>query len=187
MYGNQIETAGRPYAFIKFDTFMQKTKKLYQDTRTQRNIAKLNDELYEVHQIMTRNVQEVLGVGEKLDQVSQMSSRLTSESRIYADKAKDLNRQALIRKWAPVAIVLGVVFLLLWVVPVHFIDMARSCLNWIAVESAARSEFHKCFIFLILEHLGGFRALMASDQLCVCCYLVCKQTIRAGFNYCCSF
>ncbi|KAH0866395.1 hypothetical protein HID58_083606 [Brassica napus] len=90
--GPNIETAARPYAFIKFDTFIQKTKKLYQDTRTQRNIAKLNDELYEVHQIMTRNVQEVLGVGEKLDQVSEMSSRLTSESRIYADKAKDLNR-----------------------------------------------------------------------------------------------
>ncbi|KAM5579607.1 25.3 kDa vesicle transport protein SEC22-1 [Rosa sericea] len=113
--GAQIETAARPYAFIKFDTFIQKTKKLYQDTRTQRNISKLNDELYEVHQIMTRNVQEVLGVGEKLDQVSQMSSRLTSETRAYADKARDLNRQALIRKWAPVAIVLGVVFLVFWV------------------------------------------------------------------------
>lgn len=49
------------------DTFIQKTKKQYLDTRTQRNIAKLNDELYEVHQIMTRNIQEVLGVGEKLD------------------------------------------------------------------------------------------------------------------------
>ncbi|KAE7999017.1 hypothetical protein FH972_003504 [Carpinus fangiana] len=48
-------------------------------------------------------------------EVSEMSSRLTSESRIYADKARDLNRQALIRKWAPVAIVLGVVFLLFWV------------------------------------------------------------------------
>ncbi|XP_026453966.1 25.3 kDa vesicle transport protein-like isoform X5 [Papaver somniferum] len=91
--GNQIETAARPYAFIKFDTFIQKTKKLYLDTSTQRNLAKLNDELFEVHQIMTRNVQEVLGVGEKLDQVTQMSSRLTSESRIYADKARDLNRQ----------------------------------------------------------------------------------------------
>ncbi|KAJ0982573.1 hypothetical protein J5N97_010828 [Dioscorea zingiberensis] len=113
--GSQIETAARPYAFIKFDTFIQRTKKLYLDTRTQRNLAKLNDELYEVHQIMTRNVQEVLGVGEKLDQVSEMSSRLTSESRIYADKARDLNRQAFIRKWAPVAVVLGVVFLLLWV------------------------------------------------------------------------
>ncbi|PIA40343.1 hypothetical protein AQUCO_02500201v1 [Aquilegia coerulea] len=113
--GSQIETAARPYAFIKFDAFIQKTKKLYLDTRTQRNLAKLNDELYEVHQIMTRNVQEVLGVGEKLDQVSQMSSRLTSESRVYAEKARDLNRQAFIRKWAPVAIVLGVVFILFWV------------------------------------------------------------------------
>ncbi|KAF5474656.1 hypothetical protein F2P56_006539 [Juglans regia] len=113
--GDQIETAARPYAFIKFDAFIQKTKKLYLDTRTQRNISKLNDELYEVQQIMTRNVQEVLGVGEKLDQVSEMSSRLTSESRIYADKARDLNRQALIRKWAPVAIVIAIVLLLFWV------------------------------------------------------------------------
>ncbi|KAG2688104.1 25.3 kDa vesicle transport protein-like [Juglans microcarpa x Juglans regia] len=113
--GDQIETAARPYAFIKFDAFIQKTKKLYLDSRTQRNISKLNDELYEVQQIMTRNVQEVLGVGEKLDQVSEMSSRLTSESRIYADKARDLNRQALIRKWAPVAIVIAIVLLLFWV------------------------------------------------------------------------
>lgn len=112
--GSQIETAARPYAFIKFDTFIQKTKKLYLDTRTQRNLAKLNDELYEVHQIMTRNVKEVLGVGEKLDQVSEMSSRLTSDTRIYADKAKDLNRQAFIRKYAPVAIVIGVVIMLFW-------------------------------------------------------------------------
>ncbi|GKD06149.1 hypothetical protein Tco_1181123 [Tanacetum coccineum] len=66
-FADQIEKAARPYAFIKFDTFIQRTKKFYQDTRTQRNVSKLNDELYEVHQIMPRNVQEVLGVGEKLD------------------------------------------------------------------------------------------------------------------------
>ena len=52
---------------VLLDTYIQKIKKLYLDTRSQRNIAKLNDELYEVQQIMTRNVQEVLGVGEKLD------------------------------------------------------------------------------------------------------------------------
>lgn len=112
--GSQIETAARPYAFIKFDAFIQKTRKLYLDTRAQRNLAKLNDELYEVHQIMTRNVQEVLGVGEKLDQVSEMSGRLTSDTRVYAEKAKDLNRQALIRKYAPVAIVIGIVLMLFW-------------------------------------------------------------------------
>uniref|UniRef100_A0A0D9ZE85 V-SNARE coiled-coil homology domain-containing protein n=1 Tax=Oryza glumipatula TaxID=40148 RepID=A0A0D9ZE85_9ORYZ len=122
------------YPYVLCDTFIQKTKKLYLDTRTQRNLVKLNDELYEVHQIMTRNVQEVLGVGEKLDQVTEMSTRLTSDTRMYADKAKDLNRQftiygqlrliygmhkpfgfqALIRKYAPVAIVIGVVLMLFW-------------------------------------------------------------------------
>ncbi|GJV38795.1 25.3 kDa vesicle transport protein-like protein [Tanacetum coccineum] len=83
-----VETGPYLFQYPPLYTFIQRTKKLYQDTRTQRNVSKLNDELYEVHQIMTRNVQEVLGVGEKLDQVSKMSSRLTSESRIYADKAK---------------------------------------------------------------------------------------------------
>jgi hypothetical protein len=49
------------------DTFIQKTKKLYMDTRTQRNLAKLSEDLNEVHSIMTRNIQEVLGQGEQLD------------------------------------------------------------------------------------------------------------------------
>ncbi|EFJ19332.1 hypothetical protein SELMODRAFT_228494 [Selaginella moellendorffii] len=111
---SQIETVARPYAFVKFDIFIQKTRKLYLDTRTQRNLSRLNDELYEVQQIMTRNIQEVLGVGDKLDQVSQLSTRLTAESRIFSDKARDLNRQALIRKWAPVVIVLSVVLIFLF-------------------------------------------------------------------------
>ena len=66
------------YISLCLDTYIQKTKKLYLDTRTQRNIAKLNDELYEVHQIMTRNVQEVLGVGEKLDRKSEISLASTA-------------------------------------------------------------------------------------------------------------
>ena len=49
------------------DTFIQKTKKLYLDTRTQRNIARLNQDIAEVHQIMTRNINDVLGQGERLD------------------------------------------------------------------------------------------------------------------------
>ena len=55
------------YGLCLADTFIQKTKKLYMDTRTQRNLAKLTEELGEVHSIMTKNIQEVLGQGEKLD------------------------------------------------------------------------------------------------------------------------
>lgn len=49
------------------DTFIQKTKKLFQDTRSQRNMAALTADLAEVHTIMSRNIAEVLGQGEKLD------------------------------------------------------------------------------------------------------------------------
>jgi vesicle transport protein SEC22 len=40
------------------------------DTRTQRNISKLSEDLSEVHQIMTRNIADVLGQGERLDSES---------------------------------------------------------------------------------------------------------------------
>ena len=39
-YEAEVSSVSRPYAFIKFDTFIQKTKKLYVDTRTQRNLSK---------------------------------------------------------------------------------------------------------------------------------------------------
>lgn len=73
LYRGEVDTVARPYAFIKFDTFIQKTRKLYMDTRTQRNMLKLSEELNEVQQIMTRNIQEVLGQGEKLDRASRVS------------------------------------------------------------------------------------------------------------------
>jgi vesicle transport protein SEC22 len=57
------------------DTFIQKTKRLYLDTRTQRNLNKMNEELAEVQQIMTRNIQEVLGQGERLDRTPPPSRR----------------------------------------------------------------------------------------------------------------
>lgn len=113
LYGSQVDAAARPYAFIKFDTFIQKTKKLYLDTRTQRNMTKLNSEIAEVHQIMTRNIAEVLEHGERLDRMTQMSDALSHESKAYSNRARDLQRQALIRKYMPLAVVGGIVLLLL--------------------------------------------------------------------------
>jgi vesicle transport protein SEC22 len=48
------------------DTFIQKTKKLYLDSRTQRNLTKLQTDVQEVTSIMTKNIQEILGQGEKM-------------------------------------------------------------------------------------------------------------------------
>jgi hypothetical protein len=37
------------------------------DTRTQRNLAKLSEDLGEIHAIMTKNIAEVLGQGDQLN------------------------------------------------------------------------------------------------------------------------
>ena len=106
-HGATVDSVARPYAFIKFDTFIQKTKKLYSDQRTQRNLDKLNEDLHDIQSIMTRNINDVLEQGERLDRVENMSGNLAMESKKYAKKAKDLSRQALIQKYMPVIVLVG--------------------------------------------------------------------------------
>eukprot|EP00824_Muranothrix_gubernata_P020225 TRINITY_DN4048_c0_g1_i1.p2 TRINITY_DN4048_c0_g1~~TRINITY_DN4048_c0_g1_i1.p2 ORF type:complete len:216 (+),score=33.15 TRINITY_DN4048_c0_g1_i1:110-757(+) len=114
LYETSIEGAMRPYAFIKFDTFIQKTKKLYMDTRTQRNIEKLSKDLQDVQKVMTKNIEDVLNRGERLETVSALSSTLANETRRYVKNARSLNMQALIRKYGPLAVVFLIVLFLLW-------------------------------------------------------------------------
>ena len=113
-YGPEVPGATRPYAFIKFDTFIQKTKKLYVDTRTQRNLSKLNEDLSDVQDIMKQNIQDVLGRGERLDSVMAKSSSLRDASGKYAKDARYLNTRAMLRKYGPWALVLLLFIGCLW-------------------------------------------------------------------------
>lgn len=94
VYGPKVESVRKPYAFVGFgeypaspcrlhqiilicvcphkDTFMQKTARLYQDTRTasatsESNLDRLNGELQDVTRIMTKNMEELLWRGDSLD------------------------------------------------------------------------------------------------------------------------
>jgi len=109
-----VAAASRPYAFVKFDTFIQKTKRLYADARTSRNIAALTRELGEVQAVMTRNIADVLGQGERLESMSAAAATLTSETAGFAKRARALHRQALVRKYAPMAAVAGGLLFFLW-------------------------------------------------------------------------
>ena len=91
-YGAKVDDVRKPYAFVGFgayltyyrgriradiyfattDTFMSKTTRLYQDTRTASaaggsHLDKLNDELQDVTRIMTKNMEELLWRGDSLD------------------------------------------------------------------------------------------------------------------------
>lgn len=52
--------------------------------------------------------------------MTEMSSTLTSESKRYAVKAKDIHRQALLRKYIPIAVVVLVVMVVLYIRSVFY-------------------------------------------------------------------
>lgn len=72
-YGQQVaQRTLRPYAFVAFDTFIQRTTRLYADARTAQsaksnNLDKLNEDLADVTRIMTKNMEDLLWRGDSLD------------------------------------------------------------------------------------------------------------------------
>lgn len=112
--GSEVAQAQRPYQFIKFDTFIQKTKKVYTSAQSQQNLHRVSEELSDVHRLMTKNINEILGRGEKLSSVARKSEHLVTRSQQYEKMAKVLNTSMFLRKYGIILIILAVVFLFVY-------------------------------------------------------------------------
>ena len=77
-YGHKINTATRPYSFIEFDTYIQKAKKKFTDTRGLRN---LNNELQDVQRIMVQNIDDVLQRGVVMSELDRKANDLSVRAR----------------------------------------------------------------------------------------------------------
>jgi len=88
----------RPYAYIEFDSFLQKTKKTYQDSRATQNLDKLNSELQDVTKVMTKNIEDLLYRGDSLERMGEMSGRLREDSRKYRKAAVRINWELLLKQ-----------------------------------------------------------------------------------------
>ena len=88
----------RPYAFVEFDTFIQRTKKTYQDSRASSNLDKLNNELKDVTKVMTKNIEDLLYRGDSLERMGDMSQRLKEDSRKYKKAAVRINWELLLKQ-----------------------------------------------------------------------------------------
>lgn len=103
-YGKRVPTVTRPYTFIEFDTYIQKTKKSYVDGRARRNLGSINSELKDVQRIMVANIEEVLRRGESLSVLETNASNLSTLSKKYRSDAKYLNTRSTYAKVAAVAV-----------------------------------------------------------------------------------
>eukprot|EP00039_Didymoeca_costata_P007255 m.97819 g.97819 ORF g.97819 m.97819 type:complete len:217 (-) comp13612_c0_seq7:2968-3618(-) len=115
-YGDQVDVQARPYCFIAFDKFVQRTKKKYTDTGGARsNLEKVNTELSQVTRIMTQNLEEVMDRGAQLGEMKEKSMSLSLRSKQYLHDSKKLAWDIWVRKWAPVICIVAVlVVLFLW-------------------------------------------------------------------------
>ncbi|KAB2581291.1 Synaptobrevin [Lasiodiplodia theobromae] len=104
----------RPYAFVEFDTFIQRTKKTYQDSRATQNLDKLNDELKDVTKVMTKNIEDLLYRGDSLERMGDMSSRLREDSRKYRKAAVRINWELLLRQYGPVGGIAFIMIVFIW-------------------------------------------------------------------------
>ncbi|CAH0482131.1 unnamed protein product [Peronospora belbahrii] len=110
-----VTTVARPYAFIKFDKFIQKKRKEYADPNSSQNMHRLNDDLADIHNIMRKNIQEVLNRGERVENVSRLSSNLADRSKDLKWGAKKLRMQAIYRQYGPIVAVVLFVLLIIYV------------------------------------------------------------------------
>ncbi|KAF2156243.1 snare-like protein [Myriangium duriaei CBS 260.36] len=105
----------RPYAFNDFDTFIQRTKKSYENPRASDNLDKVQAQLKETTQIMSKNLEDLLYRGDSLEKMSTMSSDLRDASKKYRKAAVRINWQLLLQQYGPFA-ALGfiILFFLVW-------------------------------------------------------------------------
>lgn len=132
LHGAEVQTVGRPYAFVRFDTFIQRTAKQYldvrhaQSTRANSGLQSLNDNLGDVTRIMNRNISDVLGRGEHLTrncvsyiEMEDKSKNLQYETKKYLQDSKQLNLNAFYQKYGPPAVI-GIVVLLVFYVRIYW-------------------------------------------------------------------
>lgn len=108
-----VDTVGRQYAFIKFDRIIQKKRREYSDPNSNSNIEKINSDLQSIHSIMRKTIDDVLDRGNKLDEVTEMSKRLASDSKQLKWGAKKLSFMALLKQLAPMIVIVVVALIVL--------------------------------------------------------------------------
>nr|ACO12012.1 Vesicle-trafficking protein SEC22b-B [Lepeophtheirus salmonis] len=90
-FGDKIHIVNRPYPFIEFDTYIQKAKKNYMDSRGKRHLSSINVELQGVQRIMVQNMDDVLQRGAILSELDSKAQNLSMMSARYKKDTSALN------------------------------------------------------------------------------------------------
>lgn len=114
-YGKKVNTVSRPYSFIEFDTYIQKARKTFTDSRVRRNLTSLNNELQDVQRIMVQNIDDVLQRGAVLSELDSKAQNLSILSQKYKKDATYLNMKSVYTKAAAGFLIVFVFVMYFWI------------------------------------------------------------------------
>jgi vesicle transport protein SEC22 len=103
----------------KFDRFVEKTKSVYLDSRSSQHLAKLNEDLSSTVDVMKTTVDEMMRRGASLDGLSKTSSDIVAGSRQFKSSAQELEFALKLKQFAPVALMIFLILLLVYMVLNH--------------------------------------------------------------------
>ena len=111
-YRSYVDTINKPYFFITFDRVIQKKRQEFKEP--QKVMAKLQESLTEVNNIVKHSMQDLVTRGESLEDVSRRAEDLKEASRRFAKQAQTINFQAILRQYGVVAAISLFLLLILW-------------------------------------------------------------------------
>ena len=113
-YEGEVAAASHPYAFIKFDQTIQRKRREYSNPGTSDNMRRLKEELTDITNIMSQNIDDILQRGENLEDLGQRSRNLKNSSKIFEKQARWLRVCKELQQYALLGVVVLVVLLVLY-------------------------------------------------------------------------
>jgi vesicle transport protein SEC22 len=102
--------------WLQSDPVIQRKQRDFKDVNAQQqNKSQLNEDLSEIHNIMKKNIDEILNRGEKLEHVSSISNELKAKSKDFKWGTKKLTWQARMQQYGPMVLIAVIVLAVVYI------------------------------------------------------------------------
>ena len=110
----RVANASVAYAFMSFEGFISKTKRVFEQNKTSRNLSAVQGNLSDIHRVMTKSLADVVNRGDDISDLGSKTDAVLSESESYRKASVDLNRMKFWQKWGVVIVIVLVLLLLFY-------------------------------------------------------------------------
>merc|ERR1712130_319312 len=112
-YGESVYQYDSPWSCVAFANDIARLQSEYINLRTPKNLTRINNELSEVHDIMRKNLADIIERGHSLESILENSNKVKDSSMGFKKKAKWMNIEAQLRQYAIPCVVIMIILLVL--------------------------------------------------------------------------